>query len=610
MKKKGLRNLFKWAKPYLPELIAILFFSVLNPLLYSFVPQFIKYIVDVIFEGNLTEGRINLPSFLLSFYENFENKLTAVAVVGASLVLYQAFRGIFMFLNGYIRGKFAEGIAYDMRNSMFRHIQNLSFTYHNNADTGDLIQRCTSDNDTVKSFLSGQLPQLLYIIGSFTFGAVQMALINRTIMLVTMAVVPISVTSSIIYFHFIRKKFELVEELEAQMTTVIQENVNGVRVVKAFANEAHEIAKFRKESRKFADENRFLTKYMALYWGLSDFVTFLQYTLTMSVSIFLVRDGLLSAGDIIACLMYIGMLVWPIRGLGRIIGDFGKAVVASNRIDEVLSVPDEFVEDGTETPEVTGAIEFRNVSFRFPDSEVNLLEDVSFTINPGETVAIIGKTGSGKSTIASLLVRLLEYQSGNILIDGVELKKISKRWIRSKIGVILQDPFLYATTVFENIKIGYRKIEPERVYQVAKTASIHNDIIGFEKGYDTLVGEKGVTLSGGQKQRIAIARMLLMDKPVVLFDDSLSAVDTTTDLAIRNALKENNKKLTSIIITHRITTAKEADKIIVLENGRVSAIGRHEELSRLEGLYKNLWDIQGALESEFVKLVEGGEKNE
>ena len=429
-------------------------------------------------------------------------------------------------------------------------------------------------------------------------------------MLVTMAVVPISVTSSIIYFHFIRKKFELVEELEAQMTTVIQENVNGVRVVKAFANEAHEIAKFRKESRKFADENRFLTKYMALYWGLSDFVTFLQYTLTMSVSIFLVRDGLLSAGDIIACLMYIGMLVWPIRGLGRIIGDFGKAVVASNRIDEVLSVPDEFVEDGTETPEVTGAIEFRNVSFRFPDSEVNLLEDVSFTINPGETVAIIGKTGSGKSTIASLLVRLLEYQSGNILIDGVELKKISKRWIRSKIGVILQDPFLYATTVFENIKIGYRKIEPERVYQVAKTASIHNDIMGFEKGYDTLVGEKGVTLSGGQKQRIAIARMLLMDKPVVLFDDSLSAVDTTTDLAIRNALKENNKKLTSIIITHRITTAKEADKIIVLENGRVSAIGRHEELSRLEGLYKNLWDIQGALESEFVKLVEGGEKNE
>lgn len=610
MRKKGLSNLMKWAKPHLPELLATLFLSVWNPLLYSYVPQFIKYIVDVVFEGNLTEGRINLPSFLVSFFDSFEDQLTAVVIVGVSLVIYQLFRGIFMFLNGFIRGKFAEGVAFDMRISMFKHIQNLSYTYHNNADTGDLIQRCTSDNDTVKTFLSAQLPQLLYIIGSFTFGAVQMALINRTIMLVTMAVAPITLTASIIYFRYIRKKFELVEELEAQMTTVIQENVNGARVVKAFANEAFEINKFRKENRKFADENRHLSNSMALYWGLSDFVTFLQYTLTISVAIYLVRTGALSAGDIIACLMYIGMLVWPIRGLGRIIGDFGKAVVASNRIEEVLSLPDEYGDDGTETPEVTGAIEFKNVSFRFPDSEVNLLEDVSFKINPGETVAIIGKTGSGKSTIANLLVRLLEYQSGSILIDGVELKKISKRWIRSKIGVILQDPFLYATTVYENIRIGFRNIGPDRVYQVAKTAAIHNDIIGFEKGYDTLVGEKGVTLSGGQKQRIAIARMLLLDKPVVLFDDSLSAVDTTTDLAIRNALKETNNELTSIIITHRITTAKEADKIIVLENGRVSEIGTHKELAQKEGLYKHLWDIQGALESEFIKLVEGEEDNE
>lgn len=610
MKKRGFNNLMKWAKPHLPELIAVLFFSLLNPLLYSYVPQFIKYIVDVVFESNLTEGRITLPSFLVSFYATFEDQLTAVVVVGVSLVIYQAMRGIFMFLNGFIKGKLAEGIAYDMRSSMFKHIQNLSFTYHNNVDTGDLIQRCTSDNETIKTFLSGQLPQLLYIIGSFTFGAVQMGLINRTIMLVSLTVAPITLTSSVLYFRYIKKKFEIVEELEAQMTTVIQENVNGVRVVKAFANETFEIEKFEKENRKFANENRYLTNSMAIYWGLSDWVTFLQYALTISVSIFLVKSEAVSAGDIIACLMYIGMLVWPIRGLGRIIGDFGKAVVASNRINEVLSIPDEYVNDGKETPEVTGAIEFKNVSFRFPDSEINLLEDVSFKINPGETVAIIGKTGSGKSTIASLLVRLLDYQSGSILINGVELKDISKHWIRSKIGIILQDPFLYAATVYDNIKIAYPNIDPERVYQVAKTAAIHDDIMGFEKGYDTMVGEKGVTLSGGQKQRIAIARMLLLDKPVVLFDDSLSAVDTTTDLAIRNALKETNKKLTSIIITHRITTAKEADKIIVLENGKVSAIGTHEELAKKEGLYKNLWDIQGALESEFIKLVEGGKEDE
>ncbi len=610
MKKKGFNNLVKWAKPHLPKLSLVLFFSVLNPLLYSYVPQFIRYIVNVVFDSNLTEGRITLPSFLLSYYDTFKNQLTAVVVVGISLVIFQAFRGIIMFFNGYIRGKLSEGIAYDMRVSMFQHIQDLSYTYHNNVDTGDLIQRCTSDNETIKSFLSSQFPQLLYIIGSFTFGAIQMGLINKTIMLVSLVVVPFTLTGSIFYFRYIKKKFEIVEEAESQMTTVIQENVNGVRVVKAFANEQFEIDKFEKENRKFADESRHLTNSMALYWGFSDFITFLQYVLTLSVAIFLVKTETVLAGDIIACLMYIGMLVWPIRGLGRIIGDFGKAIVASQRIDEILSISDEYENDGLEKPEVTGLIEFDQVSFRFSDSEVNLLNDVSFKINPGETVAIIGKTGSGKSTIASILVRLLECESGSIKIDGVELKDISKRWIRDKIGIVLQDPFLYAASVYDNIKIALREIEQEKVYTAAKMASIHDDIMGFEKGYETLVGEKGVTLSDGQKQRVAIARMLLLEKPVILFDDSLSAVDTTTDLAIRNALKKNSRMLTSIIITHRITTAKEADKIIVLENGKVAAIGTHEELAHQEGLYKNLWDIQGALEDEFLNLVERSEIDE
>lgn len=606
---KGLKLLMKWAKPYLPLLILVLFLSVLNPFLYSYVPQFFKYVVDFIFKGSLVEGRLTLPPFLVSFFDSFTNQLTAVIVVGITLVIYQAVRGIVMFLNGYFKGKLAESIAYDMRTKMFQHIQDLSFSYHNNVDTGDLIQRCTSDNDTIKSFLSAQLPQLLYILGSFTFGAIQMGVIEPKIMLVSLVVAPITITASIFYFRFMKKRFEIVENVESSMTTVLQENVNGVRVVKAFANENFEIEKFDKENRSFANENRKLMNIMAAYWGLSDFVTMLQYVLTLSVSIFLVQTSQVSAGDIIACLMYIGMLVWPIRGLGRIIGDFGKAVVASKRIEEILAIPDEYQNDGSKKPQVTGKIEFNNVSFRFDDSDKNLLNNVTFTINPGETIAIIGKTGSGKSTIASILVRLLDYQSGSIKIDGVELKEISKHWIRSHIGIILQDPFLYATTIYENIKIGLKDIDPEKVYEAAKMAAIHNDIVNFDKGYDTLVGEKGVTLSGGQKQRVAIARMLLLKKPLIVFDDSLSAVDTTTDLSIRNALKNNNHKLTSIIITHRITTAKEADKIIVLEEGKVAAVGNHKQLSNQEGLYKSLWDIQGALEDEFLKLVSGGEEN-
>jgi len=308
--------------------------------------------------------------------------------------------------------------------------------------------------------------------------------------------------------------------------------------------------------------------------------------------------------------MYIGMLVYPIRGLGRIIGDFGKSTVAAQRIDEILAEPSEYLDDGTLEPVINGNIKFANVSFKFSDTDKHLLKNVNFEIKSGETVAIIGKTGSGKSTIANILVRMLDYHQGQIIINGVELRDIKKQWVRKNIGIILQDPFLYAKTVLENIKIGNRHLDNDQVFQAAKTAAIDKDIENFVSGYDTLVGEKGVTLSGGQKQRISIARMLILNKPVLVFDDSLSAVDTKTDLMIRNALKIKDKNLTSIIITHRITTAKEADKIIVLENGVVSEIGTHKELAQKEGLYKRLWDIQGALESKFLDIVEGGESNE
>jgi len=606
-KRKGFIHLMKWAKPYVPLMIVIIIFTVINPFLYSYVPQFIKYVVDVIFEHSI-EGSTTLPSFLIDYYNSISDQLTAVTIVGISLVLFQMTRGIIMFLDGYNKGKFAENIAYDMRNKLYTHIQNLSYQYHNNVDTGDLIQRCTSDIDTVKAFLSAQLPQLLFIITSVSAGAYQMAQININIMLITSLVIPLSLTMSIVYFRYVRKKFEEIEKVEADMTTVLQENVNGVRVVKAFNNEIYEVGKFEKRNAAFRDKNRKLNHAMAYYWGVSDFLTMLQYLATVAYSIFLAEKGLIGTGDIIACLMYIGMLVWPIRGLGRIIGDLGKATVAAARINEILEIPDEYGDDGNIKPPIKGNVEFKDVTFKFDDSNKHFLNGISFTVNAGETVAIIGKTGSGKSTIAGILVRLLEYDSGSVKIDGVELKEIKKTWIRQNIGIILQDPFLYATSVYDNIKIGMREVNQEEVYRAAKTAAIHKDIVNFEEGYKTMVGEKGVTLSGGQKQRIAIARMLLLKKPIMIFDDSLSAVDTDTDLEIRNALRNNNQDLTSIIITHRITTAKEADKIIVIEDGKVVAVGNHQQLAAQEGLYKNLWEIQGALENEFIKkVVEGGD---
>ena len=598
---KRLKSLFKWIKPVFPLLLIICLFQIINPLTYSYVPQFIKYIFDYVLDN--TGASNTLPNFIKDFFSNYTG-IKAAFMVAVLLVVFQFIRALMMFLNGYIKGVFSERIAFDMRTKLYKHIQDLPTSYHNTVDTGDLIQRCTSDIDLLKNTLSNQIPELLYIVTAFTSGALQMSAINPLITLVTLIMVPFTFILSFIYFKYISKQFDIVEEDEANMTQTIQENVNGVRVVKAFNQEAYEIKKFSEKSEVFKTSTFKVNKAMSIYWGISDGLVFLQYAITVAFCIFLAEKGSISSGDIVACLMYISSIVYPIRGLGRIIGDFGKSIIASKRIDEILDMDVEYVNNGDLKPEIKGNIEFKDVRFKFDDSEEELLKGISFSINSGETVAIVGKTGSGKSTIASLLVRMQEYTGGSIKLDGVELKDIDKHYLRDNVGIVLQEPFLYAKSVYENIKIADKNLNEESVFNAAKTARIHDDILSFDKGYETLVGEKGVTLSGGQKQRVAIARMLVLNKPVLIFDDSLSAVDTKTDLMIRNALKNENDLYTSIIITHRITTAKEANKIIVIEDGKISAIGNHEYLASIDGLYKNLWDIQGALESEFVNFVD------
>ena len=427
---------------------------------------------------------------------------------------------------------------------------------------------------------------------------------NVGIMLITLCVIPINFIASAIYFKYVSKKFDEIEKVEANMITCIEENVNGARVVKAFANELEEIEKFDKKNTVYKEEVEHLNKAMAYFWGFSDGITILQYAVTIGYCIFLAEKNLVGVGDIVVCISYISMLVYPIRSLGRIIGDFGKSIVAAKRVDEILSKDDEFIINGTLKPEIKGNISFKNVCFKFEDADNELLNNITFDIKAGETIAIVGKTGCGKSTIVHILERMLEYTSGSILIDGVELKDIDKKWLRDHIGIVLQDPFLYNKNILENVRISSPNKTIDDVYKATKMAHVHTDILNFDKKYETLVGEKGVTLSGGQKQRLAIARMLILNKPVLIFDDSLSAVDTETDQSIRNSIKTNSKETTTIIITHRITTAKEADKIIVLENGNIADIGTHAELSSKDGLYASLWKIQGALEEEFLNLVE------
>lgn len=597
---KNVKVLLKWVKPYIPLFIFISLLSIILPLTNSYIPQFIRYVFNLLGKENTT--RNTLPQFVLDFFDTYSG-VKAVSIVSITLALYQGIRGLLMFLNGYLKGRFSESIALDIRKRLYKKIQNLPVSFQNTQDAGDLIQRCTSDIETIRAFVSNQLPSIIMIITSVVSGAIQMASINVNIMLISICAMPITFISSMIFFRFVSKRFEKLEEEEAGMTSVLEESINGVRVIKAFAKEKYVIDKFDKRNRGLENENKKMANIMGTFWGFSDGFVAIEYAVIIGYCIFLAKEGLPS-GDIIACISYISMLVYPIRNLGRIISDFGKSSVSAGRIEEILKLDEEYIVNGNEKPEITGNIVFDHVSFKFDDDEKHLLDDVSFEIKAGQTVAIVGKTGTGKSTIANILVRMLEYDKGKATIDGVDIKDIDKKHLRENVGIILQEPFLYQKTIYENIGIALKDKNEDTIKRAAKIAAIDSDIEKFEKGYDTLVGEKGVTLSGGQKQRLAISRMLVLNKPIMIFDDSLSAVDTKTDLQIRNALKQRDEKLTTIIITHRITTAKEADKIIVLEDGKVSAIGDHQTLAKQEGLYKELWDIQGALEEEFTKLVE------
>ena len=600
----GIKKIWGWGRHYLWLIILIVALSAILQWLYAYLPLFIQYAFERL--ESATESKTDLPRFLITWYDNIEDTLTCLIMIGATMIGLQAVRSVLRFLDNYYQGALAQYVGYDMRLKIYDHVMNLSFSYHNHSDIGDLIQRSTSDVDQTASFISGMVPGLIDIFVTVIIGAYRVYQISPVLMWVSLVSVPITAVSSTIYFRYCNKEFDRIEKLESKMTTIIQENVNSSRVVRAFANEKYEFEKMDEANRAYAKRNGKMNTIMAAFWGGSDFLCFMQYALTISIGIFLARNEILSAADIVASLLLMGMLIWPMRSLGRIIASFGKASVAANRIDEILSIPEEYEINGTYVPEITGKIEFKRVTFQFEDDTKPLLKDVSFDIEAGQTIAIVGKTGSGKSTICNLLTRMLEITEGDILLDGVSIKDIEKKHLRKNMKLILQDPFLFSKTVYDNVAIVDPKLPTERIYEAARTASIHQEIEKFERGYKTIVGEKGTTLSGGQKQRIAIARMLVDESNVIIFDDSLSALDTKTDLMIRTALKKKRKDQTMIIITHRSTTAKEADKIIVLDQGSVSQIGRHEELVLQDGLYKELWGIQGELEEEFQTIVKEG----
>ncbi len=548
----------------------------------------LRYFVDNAF----TEGgtSINLPLIALGF----------ILLAGAE--------GGFTFLSGRFAAQTAEGVTRRLRNYLFDHIQHLSFTYHSQTDTGEMIQRSTSDVDALRRFYADQAIGAGRIFLLFVVNFIALLSLNVTLGLVSVIIVPLMFYVSILFFRRISKAYESYQEQEATLSTTLQENLTGVRVVKAFARQQFEMDKFERDNfEKFTRGKKLLTMH-SLFWPISDTLCGLQMVGGFLLAAIMAVNGQITVGTYLA---YVGLVVWiifPIRGLGRMIVQMSTGMVSYNRVMEIIRQEREPLDEGDYTPAagtLRGDLEFQNVSFAYEDNPTQkVLDDITFSCRRGQVVALLGSTGSGKTSLVNLLPRFYDYTAGSLLLDGVELRRYTRRFLRSQIGIVEQEPFLFSRTIRENITYGVgREVSEEEITAAAQAAAVHDVILTFPQGYNTLVGEKGVTLSGGQKQRVAIARTLLKNPRILILDDSTSSVDTETEGEIRQALQSLMQGRTTFVIAHRIQSIMNADLILVMDNGRIVQRGRHEDLLAQDGIYQQIFNIQTRIEDELEKEI-------
>ncbi|WP_411681907.1 ABC transporter ATP-binding protein [Clostridium thailandense] len=566
----------------------------------SFIAMLEPMIIRVTIDSVIGNKPINVPPSVERLLQGIGGREVLernLWICSLTLVSLTCVRGVFLYLKGKLSAQAAENMARSMRVKLYDHIQKLPYGYHVKSESGDLIQRCTSDIDTVRKFFAIQMVEIGRAIFIVTFAIVMMSSLNKKMTLIAMSVVPIIFIFSLIFFNKIQHNFIRADEQEGALTSVLRENLTGVRVVKAFGRQNLEIEKYERENKKYRDYIYKIIHLLSNYWATSDFLCTIQIGLVLICGIYFTVSGEMSLGTLVVFITYETMLLWPVRQLGRILSDMGKMTVSIGRIWEILQEPQEKETGKALKPEIRGEICFENVTFEY-EQGTPVVKDITFKINKGETVAVVGPTGSGKSSLVHLLLRLYDYDKGSIKIDGIELMDIDRKWVRSKVGMVLQEAFLYSRTIRDNIKISKLDADDVEVKTAASMAAVHGVITSFEKGYDTIVGENGVTLSGGQRQRVSIARTLIKNLPILIFDDSLSAVDAETDKIIRQKLREKSKGVTTFIISHRISTVMDADKIIVLNKGRIEAIGTHEELINKDGVYKRIWEIQNSIDLE------------
>ncbi len=534
-------------------------------------------------------------------------------IAGAAMTIATCLSGLFMFLKGRWSALTAEAVAKSVREKLYDHLQHLPASYHDKAETGDLVQRCSSDVETVRLFLSVSAVDAGRGIIQLAVGIPIMLWVNPTMTIASVVLMPVIVIFSVVFYLLVRNKFKLCDEAEGSMTTVLEENLTGIRVVRAFARGDHESRKFGLKNAEYRRRWSGVIRTLAVFWSSSDWLCTMQVAIVTITGAYLMavdwgKPGGLTAGGFFAFLTFVHLFMWPIRQLGRLMADFSKATVSMDRIQEILRQQreDNSDADPAEAPRATGDLAVEHLSFMHGKEPI--LRDISFSIRQGDTLALLGPSGSGKSTLVNLLLRLYDYREGSIHLDGMELRDLDRKHARAQFGAVLQEPFLYSKSVRDNIRLGGHRADDSSVADAARMACVDETIREFDKGYDTLVGERGVTLSGGQRQRVAIARAVLNDPPVLILDDALSAVDTRTEAMILEALRRRRGKRTTLLIAHRLSTLMQADRILVLEHGRIVQDGTHEQLLGVEGLYRRLWNIQSSLAEDLkAEAAENGQ---
>ncbi|MDQ8196695.1 ABC transporter ATP-binding protein [Pelagicoccus enzymogenes] len=528
-------------------------------------------------------------------------------IPAVAMLAFAALGGLFNYYQKLAAAKASDGICKRLKDQLYDHIQRMSNRHLDQTQTGDLVQRCTSDVETTRIFLAAHIVEIgrgLILIATVLPIMLSM---HVGLTIASMALIPVIILYSYLYIKKVKHLFTEVDEAEGRLTSVVQENITGIRVVRAFGRHDFEIAKFEKPNAEYRDSSIKLINIMSWFWSVADIASLTQIGIALIASSYLAMQSSVTIGTIFAFLALLNMVLWPVRMIGRILTDFGKTAVALQRINEILTQPFETEGDHvTLTPDrpVSGRIEFDKVTFAHNETEPTV-QDISLQVEPGETLAILGPSGSGKTTLMHLLLRFYDCDSGSIKLDGMDVKELDRAYLRAQFGVVLQEPFLYSRSIRNNIQFGVSDAQQSDIEAAANMACIHETIQNFSDGYDTEIGEKGITLSGGQRQRVALSRAILRDPPILLLDDALSAVDNETESSIIDALQNRHGKQTTVVIAHRLSTLAHADKIMVLENGKITQFGTHQSLTAEDGLYRRLWAIQTQLEATLAKETEG-----